>query len=108
MNNMQSVFEELECDKITASYKKVGVYTGTEDIKTASPVEIYSAGKTIRVNNQTGKNGVITIYRIDGVKVAEQTMAGQTTTLEIPVSGFYLVSVKAGNEKSVTTKVIVR
>ena len=84
------------------------IYTGIEEIKTELPVQIHSAGKTIYVNNRSGKNGVVSVYRIDGVKVVEQTMVNQTSTVEIPVSGFYLVSVKAGNEKLVTKKLIVR
>jgi len=83
------------------------IITGIEDVKQALPVQIYSTGKTIHVNNLTGKNGVITVYGIDGVKVAEQAMAGQTTKLEIPVSGIYLVSVKAGNEKPITAKLML-
>ena len=82
--------------------------TGTEKVKAALPVEIYSAGKTIQINNRTGKNAVVTVYRIDGVKVMEQTMTVQTTSLEIPVGGFYAVSVKAGNEKPVTAKLIIK
>ncbi|MCL2651699.1 MAG: T9SS type A sorting domain-containing protein [Candidatus Azobacteroides sp.] len=106
-NNMQSVFDGY-CDKMTASYMKVGgSYTGTKDATTAPHVQIYSSGKTIHVNNLTGKSGMITVYGIDGVKVAEQAMAGQTTTLEMPVNGIYLVSVKAGNEKAVTAKLML-
>ena len=107
-NNMQSVYNISSCYNVTASYIKVSDVSGKEEIKTASPIQIFSSGKTIHINNQSGKNGVVTIYRIDGVKVAEQTMVSQTTTLEIPVSGFYLVSVKAGNEKPVMEKVIIR
>ena len=84
------------------------IITSIEEVKTESPIQIYSTGKTIHINNETGKNGVISVYRIDGVKVSEQTMTSQTTTIEIPVSGFYLVSVKEGNEKPVMEKVIVR
>ena len=108
-NNMQSVFEWEECYKMTASYKKVSSGdTGIEDIKTELPVQIYSAGKIIHVNNPAGINAVVTVYGIDGVKVAEQTIVSQTTTIEMPVSGLYLVSVKAGNEKPVAAKLIVR
>ena len=84
------------------------IITGKEEIKTELPIQIYSSGKTIHVNNQTGKNAVVTVYRIDGVKVKEQTVAYQTTILEMPVKGFYLVLVKAENEKAVTAKIIVR
>ena len=84
------------------------IITSISEVKTDSPIQIYSSGKTIHINNKTCKNGVVTIYRIDGVKVAEQTVISQTTTLEIPVNGFYLVSVRAGNEKPVMEKVIVR
>jgi len=84
------------------------IITNIDDIKTDSPVKIYSSGKTIHVNNTTGKNTVVTVYGITGLKVAEQTMSSQTTTLNLPVSGFYIVSVKAENEKPVTTKVVVR
>ena len=96
------------CDKMTASYVKISDNTGKEEIKTESPIQIFSSGKTIHINNQTGKNAEIGVYRIDGVKVAEQTMVGQITTIEIPVSGFYLVSVRAGNEKPVMEKIIIR
>ena len=106
---MQDKFSYIYFHKMTASYVKVsGNDTGTEEVKAALPVEIYSAGKTIQVNNRTGKNAVVTVYRIDGVKVMEQTMTGQTTSLEIPVGGFYAVSVKAGNEKPVTAKLIIK
>ena len=84
------------------------IITSINEVKTESPIQIYSEGKTIHINNQTGKNGVVSVYRIDGVKVAEQTITSQTTTLEIPISGFYLVSVRAGNENPVIEKVIVR
>ena len=84
------------------------IITGKEEIKPAPPIQIYSSGKIFHINNQTGKNGIVTVYRIDGVKIAEQTMASQTTTVEIPVSGFYLVSVRTGNEKPVMEKVVVR
>ena len=108
-NNMQNIVEEVGGDKMTASYKKVsGTDTGIKDVKTESPIQIFSAGKTIHINNQTGKNGVVTVYRIDGVKVVEQTMLSQTTTFEMPVSGFYLVSVRTGDEKPVVEKVVVR
>jgi hypothetical protein len=108
-DNMQSAIDGWGCDRMTASYIKVSeVDTGIKEVETASPVQIHSAGKTIHVNNATGKNGIITVYRIDGVKVAEQMMASQTTTIEIPAGGFYLVLVKAGDEKPVTAKVIVR
>jgi len=83
------------------------IITGIEDLKPALPVQIYSSGKTIHVNNLTGKNVVITVYGIDGVKIVEHATAGQTTTLEMPVSGIYLVSVKAGNEKPVTAKLML-
>ena len=106
-NSMQSSLGRTS-DKMTASYKKIGSGAGVEDVKTASPVQIYSAGKTIHVNNSTGKTGMISVYGIDGVKIAEQTTISQTTALEISVSGFYIVSVKAGNEKPVTAKLIVR
>jgi hypothetical protein len=107
-NNMQNALGMRYCDKMIASYVKISGDTGIEEIKTALPIQIHSAGKTIHINNQTGKNAVITVYRIDGVKVAEQTMASQTMTLEMPAGGFYLVSVKAGDEKPVTAKVIIR
>ena len=107
-NNMQSVIQASGCYKATASYIKVSDFSGKEEIKTSQPIQIYSAGKTIHINNSNGKNGVVSVYRIDGVKVTEQTIGSQTTTLEIPVSGFYLVSVRAGNEKPVMTKVIIR
>ena len=106
-NNMQSVVEEVTGDKITASYKKT-TDTGKEKVKTDLPVEIYSSGKIIHINNLTGKNAVVSVYRVDGVKVAERTMTSQTTAIEIPVSGFYFVSVKTGNEEPVTAKLIVR
>jgi len=86
---------------------KIVENTGIEDVKTALPIQIYSVRKTIHVNNQTGKKGMVTVYRIDGVKVAEQTVSGQTTTLEMSVSGSYLVSVKVGNEKPVIEKLFV-
>jgi hypothetical protein len=82
--------------------------TGINDVKTAQPIQIYSAGKTIYVDNPIGKEAVITVYGIGGVKIAEQKMMSQTTTVEMPVSGFYLVSVKAENEKPVTAKLIVK
>jgi len=82
--------------------------TSIDDIKTDSPVKIYSSGKTIHINNTTGKNTVVTVYGITGLKVAEQTMSSQTTTLNLPVSGFYIVSVKAENEKPVTAKLVLR
>jgi hypothetical protein len=108
-NNMQSAFEVARCYNVTASYRIVSVIIdGKEEIKTAPPIQIYSSEKTIHINNQTGKNGVVNVYRIDGVEVVEQTMTSHTTTLEIPVSGFYLVLVRAGNEKPVMAKVIVR
>ena len=111
-NNMQNIFEDragMGGDKMTASYVKVsGNNTGVKDVKSALPVQIYSAGKTIYVSNRTGKAAVATVYGIDGVKVAEQTMLSQAATLEMPVSGFYLVSVRAGNEKPVTAKVRIR
>ena len=106
-NNMQSSFGGT-CDKMTATYKKFDSGAGIEDVKTASPVQIYSAGKTIHVNNSTGKTGMISVYGINGIKIAEQATTSQTTALEIPVGGFYIVSVKAGNEKPVTAKLIVR
>jgi len=107
-NNMQSTIEGFG-DKTTASYKKVrSTDTGIKDIKTESPFKIHSSGKTIHINNKTGKNAEVSVYGITGQKVAEQTMSDRTTTIEIPVSGFYLVSVKAGNEKPVTAKVIIR
>ena len=84
------------------------IVTGKEDIKPAPPIQIYSSEKIIHINNQTGKNGIVSVYRIDGVKIAEQTMVSQTATVEIPVSGFYLVSVRTGNEKPVMEKVVVR
>ena len=84
------------------------IYTGIKEVKTKLPIRIYSAGKTAYVNNETGKTGIVTVYRIDGLKVMERAMVSQTTTLEILAGGFYLVSVKAGNEKPVTAKVIVR
>ena len=96
------------CDKMTASYKKFDSNAGVEGVKTVSPIEIYSAGRTIYVNNPTGKTGEISVYGIDGVKVAEQAMVNQTTTMELPVSGFYIVSARAGNEEPVTAKLTVR
>ena len=93
---------------MTASYKKVSDITGKEKVKTPPPIQIYSSGKTIHINNQTGKNAVVSVYRIDGVKVAEQTMTSQTAAMKMPVSGFYFVSVKTGNEEPVTAKLIVR
>ena len=84
------------------------IITGIEEVKTESPIQIHSSGKTIHIKNETGKNGVVSVYRIDGMKVAEQTMVNQTTTLEMPVSGFYLVSVRTGNEKPVMEKIIVK
>ena len=105
---MQSVFKWRNCDKLTASYIKVSDITGKEKVKTPPPIQIYSFEKTIQINNQTGKNAVVSVYRIDGVKIAEQTMVSQTTAIEMPVSGFYFVSVKTGNEKPVTAKLVVR
>ena len=87
--------------------KIVGNSTGVKDVKPAPPIQIYNAGKTIHVNNPTGKNALVTVYRVDGTKVAEQTMA-TATALEMPVSGFYLVSVKAENEKPVTVKLMMQ
>jgi len=108
-NHRQSAVEGRGCDKITASYLKVsGDVTAKEEVKAILPVQIYSAGKTIHVNSPNGKSAIVTVYGIDGIKVAEQTMTNQSIALEIPVSGFYLVSVKAGNEKPVTEKVIVK
>jgi len=107
-NNMQSISEGWGCDKMTASYIKVGAATGIKNVPTALPIQIYSSGKTIQINNRTGKNAIVTVYRSDGVKVAEQTTVNQTTTMKMPVSGIYLVSVRAGNEKPVTKKLIVR
>ena len=108
-NNMQSNYGLRSSSKMTASYIKVSdIISGKEEIKTASPIQIRSEGKTIHINNQTGKNAVITVYRIDGVKVTEQTTKSQITALEMPLKGLYLVSVKAENEKPVTEKVIVR
>ena len=107
---MQSLLEEwIIGDKMTASYVKVsGNDTGIKDVKPTLPVQIYSAGKTIYVSNRTGKAAVVTVYGIDGVKVAEQMMAAQTTAMEVPAVGFYLVSVRAENEKPVTAKVTIR
>jgi len=48
------------------------------------------------------------VYGINGVKVAERTMAGETTAIEMPAAGFYIVSVQAGNEKPLRVKVVVR
>ena len=84
------------------------IITSIEDVKTSHPIKIYSSEKTIHINNQTEKNVIVSVYRIDGVKVSEQTVTSQTTTIEIPVSGFYLVSVRTGNEKPVMEKVIIR
>ena len=94
--------------KYLADNGKVTGYTSKEEIKATPPIQIRSEGKTIHINNQTGKNAVITVYRIDGVKVAEQTMKSQITTIEMPVKGLYLVSIKTENKKPVTEKVIVR
>jgi len=84
------------------------IITGIDDVKTELPIQIYSTGKSIHINNATGNNSVITVYRIDGTKIAEQTTTSQTTTMNVPVSGFYIVSVKAENEKSVVAKLVVR
>jgi len=84
------------------------IITALENINSASPIEIYSAEKTIYVNNPSGRNGVVAVYGIDGINVAERTMAGETTTIEMPVSGFYIVSVKVENEKPLRAKVVVK
>jgi len=109
-NNMQSVFEWVDyCYMLTASYIKVsGGNTGVENVKTESPIQIHSSGKTIFVNSETGKNTTISVYGITGVKVAEQTTASQTTTIEMPASGFYIVSVKTEKEKPVTAKLAIK
>lgn len=82
-------------------------FTNIENVNAQLPIQIYSAGKTIHVNNLTGKNAEVTIYGINGMKIAGKTI-GQTTTMTIPVGGFYLVSVKAENEKAVTAKLVIR
>jgi hypothetical protein len=82
--------------------------TGINGVKTELPIQIYGSGKTIYVDNPTGKDAVVTVYGVGGVKVAEQKMISQTTTVEMPVSGFYLVSVKTENEKPVTAKLILK
>ena len=107
-NNRQSVTREWDAQKLTASYKKVrSADTGIKDIITESPIQIHSIVKTIQINNETGKNAIVSVYGITGIKVAEQTISGRTTMIEIPFSGFYLVSVKAENEKPVTKKIII-
>ena len=78
--------------------------TGIEDVSISEEYSIGTSNGTITV---TGVSGTVSVYGMNGVKVAEATADGGTTLLDIPQRGIYIVKVSDG-KSSAAQKVTVQ